>query len=975
MSTPLLKSIPPWPSFPFLGRASHLNPPKPFNRSLVLTATMGDGPLDLEFFADNGFHRRRCPACGHHYWAQPDERGGFVHGELCGDSPCVEYSFLGAPVIPEAHDLDSMRELYLSFFEKRGHTRMTRYPVVARWRTDIYLTIASIADFQPHVTSGLVPPPANPLTISQPCIRLNDMASVGRSGRHLTNFEMMAHHAFNTPTQKVYWQNETVRLCHELYSDELNIKPELITYKENPWVGGGNGGQALEVLAGGLELATLVFMNLAEDPRGPIELKGQRFAEQELSIVDTGYGLERMVWASSGTPTLYEAIYPDIVRFVSQQAGVAELLADPTTARIIGLNARIAGVLNVDLGTNLATLREQVLARLRQEGLKLSMDELLAAVEPLERVFAVTDHARCLTFMFGDGVVPSSVKSGYLARMVARRTLGLLEQLGCPELLPQLIDIHLKGLANFPKLKQRRDHILAIVELEADRYKDTLDRGRRAVSRYLAENPVSGFGVEQLIHFYESAGLPPQVVAQEAASRGVQVEVPADFTAQVAVAHSREEASQSEESRVSFDLPPTEPLYYARPPAPAFESRVLWSQGDRVVLEATGFYPEGGGQPCDLGILAWQGQSSRVLDVQKQGKVIVHTLEGPAPPVGTVVKGEVDWRRRMAHVRHHTGAHIVGAAARHLLGSHIWQAGASKTADRARLDLTHYQRLSPDQLNDIERMANEIILADEPVEHMQLPRAEADARFGHVLYQGGVPPGSKIRVLRIGEDDEHIVDVQACGGTHAMHTGEIGYLKLLGTTRVQEGVERLEFAAGPAAVARVQEREAWLREAADELGVPVDRLPATAHRFFQEWKERGKEVERLQKELAKGGGSGLTSQEIGGVTVHWGVRQGAAMAELQSMARELTAEPGSLALLGAVPNDPNGSSPKGMILAAVSEEVPEGLHCGKLMQAGAQAGGGKGGGKPNIAQGACPAEGVEAAVAAMVEAARKQLGA
>ncbi len=930
---------------------------------------MGDGPLDLEFFVGNDFHRRRCPACGHNFWALPNDEGQYVHGELCGDSPCVEYSFLGAPVIPDAYDLDSMRELYLGFFERRGHTRMVRYPVVARWRADIYLTIASIADFQPHVTSGLVPPPANPLTISQPCIRLNDMASVGRSGRHLTNFEMMAHHAFNSPAEKVYWQNETVRLCHELYSDELNIKPELITYKENPWVGGGNGGQALEVLAGGLELATLVFMNLTDDPNGPIELKGQRFSEQELAIVDTGYGLERMVWASSGTPTLYEAIYPDIVKFVSEQAGVAELLADPTTARIIGLNARIAGVLNVDLGTNLSALRKEVLARLRQEGLKLSMDELLAAVEPLERVFAVTDHARCLAFMFGDGIVPSSVKSGYLARMVARRTLGLLEQLGCPDLLPELIDIHLKGLGNFPELVKARDHIQAIVELEVVRYRDTLARGRRAVSRYLAENPKSGVGIDQLIHFYESAGLPPQVVANEAASHGVEVEVPADFTAQVAVAHSTEETPEAEAER-SLDLPPTVPLYYSRPPGRTFESKVLWSEGHEVVMDATGFYPEGGGQPCDLGHLAFgDGKGSKVVDVKKFGEVIVHTLDGPAPPAGSMVKGEVDWERRMAHVRHHTGAHVVGAAARRLLGGHIWQAGASKTAERARLDITHYQRLTAEQLDDIERIANEIVLADESVEHVELPRAEADARFGHVLYQGGVPPGSKIRVLRIGEDDERIVDVQACGGTHAARTGEVGYLKLLGTTRVQEGVERLEFAAGPAAVTRVQEREAWLREAADQLGVPADQLPATARRFFGEWKERGKEVERLQKQLAKGGGSGLTSEEVGGVTVHWGVREGAAMAELQSMARELTEKPGSLALLGATPE----GSPKGVLLAAVADDAPQGLHCGKLMQAGARAGGGKGGGKPNIAQGACPAEGIEAAVAAMVEAARAQL--
>jgi len=145
----------------------------------------------LDYFKENGFVRKKCPKCQTNFWTRDAET------EFCGDPPCVSYSFIGAPVFKKEYDISSMREAYLSFFEKNGHTRVDRYPVIARWRDDIYLTIASIADFQPFVTSGLVPPPANPLTISQPCIRLDDLDAVGRSGRHLTTFEMMAHHCFN----------------------------------------------------------------------------------------------------------------------------------------------------------------------------------------------------------------------------------------------------------------------------------------------------------------------------------------------------------------------------------------------------------------------------------------------------------------------------------------------------------------------------------------------------------------------------------------------------------------------------------------------------------------------------------------------------------------------------------------------------------------------------------------------------------
>ena len=171
---------------------------------------MFEQEYELEYFRQNGFVRRICPRCGKAFWTRDKER------TTCGDAPCEPYSFIDKPVFKRRLTLAQMREYYLSFFEERGHERIGRYPVVARWRDDIYLTIASIADFQPYVTSGMVPPPANPLTISQPCIRLDDLDSVGRSGRHLTMFEMMAHHAFNTPEHEVYWKEHTVELCDEL---------------------------------------------------------------------------------------------------------------------------------------------------------------------------------------------------------------------------------------------------------------------------------------------------------------------------------------------------------------------------------------------------------------------------------------------------------------------------------------------------------------------------------------------------------------------------------------------------------------------------------------------------------------------------------------------------------------------------------------------------------------------------------------
>ena len=228
-----------------------------------------------------------------------------------------------SPSLSLLNEFDLFEPRFLRFFEEREHTRIDPYPILARWRDDIHLTIASIADFQPHVTSGMVEPPANPLTISQPCIRLTDVDAVGRSGRHLTTFEMMAHHVFNRPDEgrMFYWMEECVKYCHEMFTETFGIDSNEITYVENPWSGGGNAGPAVEVIVGGLELATLVFMNLAESDDGDVEIKGVKYSEMPLQIIDTGYGLERFCWAAAGTPTIYEAIYPESVSWLKEMAG------------------------------------------------------------------------------------------------------------------------------------------------------------------------------------------------------------------------------------------------------------------------------------------------------------------------------------------------------------------------------------------------------------------------------------------------------------------------------------------------------------------------------------------------------------------------------------------------------------------------------------------------------------------------------
>ena len=880
----------------------------------------------MDFFVDEGFQRKKCEKCGKFFWTRDGAR------KSCGDPPCDPYTFIGSPIFEREHSLDEMREHYLGFFQGRGHTRINRYPVVARWRDDIYLTIASIADFQPFVTSGQVPPPANPLTISQPCIRLDDLDSVGRSGRHLTTFEMMAHHVFNTRELEYYWKDRTVQLCDELLLG-LGCDPLAVTYKENPWAGGGNAGPSVEVMTGGLELATLVFMDLKAVPSGTIEIKGERYEKMNNYIVDTGYGLERFVWASKGSPTIYDAIFPDMVRKVADLSGVEHNLQDPEYAEIFAQNARLAGMVDLD-EYSMKDLRAKIAA-----SIGISPEKLEKTIEPMERIYAVVDHTRCLAYMLGDGIIPSNVKAGYLARLVIRRTLRLMKELGLDLPLADLVRMQISQL-DYSDWVERFVTIKEILDQEEQKYAETLEKGKRLVKKtaesYRKKN--QAIPLQEMISLYDSHGIPPEIARESAEALGASVELPDNFYSLVAKSHIR--AEKAEETKVIIPGK-TELMFYDHPFEQFFEAQVLDVVDGSVILDRTLLYPEGGGQPADHGTLEKAGQIFQVVDVQKSGDVVLHKLEMPGLGKGDRVTGKVDMHRRLAHARHHTATHLVHDSAKRILGKHIWQAGAQKSEERARLDISHFKRITEEEVKAIELEANRRVMEIAPVDTQFLPRAEAEKLFGFELYQGGVPPGTQIRVVRVGSD------IEACAGTHVTNTGMIGAIKILRTERIQDGVERIEFAAGEAAVRASQERDDLLGEASSVLRVPAEQLPKTAERFFEEWKGQQKEIERLKEDLAEARLKTLTAeaQTIDGLKV---VVQKMSSADIDELlkAATLLAEQDYVVLLG---------SNTGKLVAAVGKSgLDKGIKAGSIIKAAAKALGGGGGGKPDLAQGGGP---------------------
>jgi alanyl-tRNA synthetase len=739
----------------------------------------GSSIYRVRSFEKEGYLRLRCGVCGAYFWSR-------VPRDNCNDAPCADYTFFNLRIGSGPLSVREVRDRFLRFFEERGHKVVKPYPVVARWRDDLYLTIASIVVFQPHVTSGLVPPPANPLVIAQPSIRLEDIDSVGYTfGRHLTNFIMGGHHAFNYPDKYVYFTHETVEYAREFFTRVIGVPEDELVFKESWWEGGGNAGPCFEVAVGGLEVATLVFMMYESMPDGT-------YREIPLKIVDTGYGIERIAWLTQKTPTAFHAIYGGLLSDYHRLLGVEEPPED-----VLRVSVKYVGRLNPKDEALYARLKREVSAELG-----LGVEELGSILDRVIKVYALLDHVKTASLMLSDGVVPSNSGEGYLARLVLRRIFRLLTQLGFD--LGEayvLFDKQIRFWGDmYEQLRGREGYVEDVLRHEVGKYLEVLGRAPSLVRKYLRRG-ASGLSLDELIELYDSHGVPPEVVAEVGRREGVEVVVPGDFYNRLAAKHSRAPARKVEE-RVKVPaevveavrgLSPTRQLFHEDPYLKEFTSRVVKVVGEYVVLEETAFYPEGGGQETDTGYLFFGGSAYRVVDTQKVGGVILHRVEGPLPAeaAGSVVRGVIDWERRYKLMRHHTATHVILGVARKVLGPHVWQAGAEKSESGARLDITHYKPLSDEEVRAIEDLANKVVLEGREVRTYFMPKYEAEERYGFVLYEGGVVLEPVIRVVEI-----EGLDAEACFGTHLRNTREVGALKIVRTEKIADGVVRLEYVAG-----------------------------------------------------------------------------------------------------------------------------------------------------------------------------------
>lgn len=751
----------------------------------------------VSLFHEKGFKRGVC-RCGKSFWSLSDR-------EECPEHE--DYGFIGEKVSKARWDyIESWRE-FEKFFKKEGHTPIPRYPVISRWHPTLFFTQASIQDFQRFDGDVLeFDYPHNPLIVPQACLRFNDIENVGITGRHMTAFVMAGQHAFNDQTKKGYWKDRCIELNFSFLSQVMGIPEEEITYVEDMWAMNDMSafGPSMESYSRGLEIVNSVFMQF--------QGMGDSYRELPLKVIDVGWGFDRLSWFSQGTPTIYDSSFGPVVGRMKKELSI------DYDEDLFKRYASVSKNLDVDDTPDLKKARLETAKRLG-----VSVEDLEKKLGPMEAAYAVLDHARALAFAISDGGMPSNVGGGYNLRVIARRAMSFIEKYNWNLKLEDVALWHAEYLKPmFPELSKNEDEIVKVLQTEERRFRQNRERSRKIADSMRGKAPTT----EELAKLYDSDGVTPEQLG---------VETPTDFYDAVTKRHMVQEKEEVKSKLDVSGIAPTEVLYYQEPYVFEFEAKVLKLFGDNddlVVLDRTAFYPTGGGQMHDNGEINGVG----VINVFKIGKVIVHKLLGP---MARSEKAEcrVDKPRREKLMRHHDAVHIVNGATKAVLGSHVNQAGSEKDVDKARLDITHYDALTDEEVAKIEKLANEVAAKDLPIGKEEMPRGEAEQRYGFRIYQGGYVPSKEIRVVEVKD-----FDIEACGGTHGDSTGAAGPIKITRTKKIADGLVRIELVAGEVALEYLREKGKILAEVAEKLGVPEDDVPKAVGELFDDWKKlrRGK---------------------------------------------------------------------------------------------------------------------------------------
>ena len=852
---------------------------------------------------------------------------------------------------------DEVRQLFLSFFEAKGHKVIPGISLIPHGDPTLLLTSAGVVQIIPYFL-GLERPPSLRLASCQKCFRTTDVDAVGDT-KHLTFFEMLGNFSVGD-----YFKKEAIRWAWEFVTEYLKLPPERLWAtiyldddeasaqwrqvgvpaerilrfgdEDNFWGPAGDSGPCgpcseihydlgEEVGCGRpeckpncecgrfSEIWNLVFTQYDQRP------DGSRTPLAKPNI-DTGMGVERTAAVVQGKRSVYETdLFWPIVQQVCQSTG-------------------------------------------KRYGVSEESDRAI-------RIIA--EHSRGIAFLIADGVLPSNEGRGYILRRILRRASLFGQRLGLDKpFLGEIAEVAVDKMGHlYPELIANRDLITQVAREEEGKFISTLEIGLGLVEELVGEalgQAQAWLAGEQVFRLYDTYGFPPELTAEIAKERGLAVDLDG-FEAEMEKQRERARAGHkfvsasdrgtaTEEARIERIHGPTEFVGYE---AYACQCRLLdlqvngqssatASQGDEVdiILTETPFYGEMGGQVGDVGeISGSKGKVAVTNTIRTSSDVIIHqgrVMEGSVS-VGDEVEAKIDVARRLDIARNHTATHLLQAALRNTLGSHVSQRGSLVEPARFRFDFSHLAPISEEQVGEIQRWVNERIRQDLPVKTGFVPYKQAVAEGAIALFEEKY--GERVRVVEIGEPT---ISKELCGGTHVKSTGEIGLLIITGESSIGTGLRRIEAATGRAAESLVEQRFSVLQSVSRETGSLPEKVLGKVKSLARELEVERQRSLSLEKELSRKAIESLVEQTeaVDGVTVLVAKVSSLSMPVLREMGDMLRARLGSAIVVLATAY---GGKPS--FLAMVTPDLAaKGFHAGNIVKQMAEVTGGGGGGKASMAQ-------------------------
>ena len=843
--------------------------------------------------------------------------------------------------------LNTLREKYLSFFESKGHLRLGSFSLVPQGDKSLLLINSGMAPMKKYFT-GEVTPPCPRVTTCQKCIRTPDLERVGHTARHGTYFEMLGNFSFGD-----YFKEEAITWAWEFLTETLEIPAELLwpsIYESD------DEAYAIWKDKIGVDPAHIVRLGKADNfwehgtgPCGPCsEIYFDRGEKYGCGSPDCKPGCDC---------DRYMEIWNNVfTQFNNMGDGTYEELEKKNIDTGMGLERLACVMQGVDNMFEVDTIRNIINKVCEISGKEYGKDNATDI-----SIRAITDHSRAATFMISDGVIPSNEGRGYVLRRIIRRAVrhGKLIGINRPFFMELCDTVINENKSGYPELIEKKELITKVIVNEESAFNKTIDQGLNMLES-LTKNGTTLSGADAF-KLYDTYGFPIDLTRDILAEKGMTLdedEFKKLMNEQREKARNARKASDGESWKsdgISFEnIPATEFVGYSENTVNATildivvngEHVVAAAEDDNavIVLNATPFYAESGGQIGDTGIISGDNFKATVIDTKKTADGIfthfVKITQGTAC-VNDNVTAEIDTVRRAAIRRSHTAAHLLQAALRQVLGTHVEQAGSMVSDSVTRFDFTHFSALTPDEIEKVENIVNANIFDAIEVENREMPIEEAKKLGAMALF--GEKYGDTVRIVKAADKS-----IEFCGGTHVDNTGKIGMFKIVSESSVAAGVRRIEAVTGFNVLKLINDKQALINDtaAAFKIGNPSE-IAQKAVQLMAEFKNKDKTIEQLEAKLAFGKLDEILKnrQNIGSIEIITSALENSSADEIRSICEKVKGEnDNAVIVLAAISTD------KITFCAAVGKNaVTNGIKAGEIVSGAAKITGGNGGGRPDIA--------------------------